>query len=223
MKTKTSLLTALIAFAGGASLMAQVYSVNVVGYVNAPVQVGFNLLSNPLVNGTNGLAQVLPTVTNGTRVYKRITSGPDAGNFSIDIYNGGVWYDEASEAVSTTTLSPGEGFFVLSSVATNITFVGEVKTGSTSVPLNSGFNLIASVVPQRYELISPDFPVVNGYQHYKLKPDSTYAVSVYNNGWFDIDSELPVQVYSSDVNTPAQGFFILNPGSATTWSRTFNL
>ena len=47
MRTKTLLLTAALSAAGIASSMAQVYSVNAVGYVNTPLVTGFNLISNP--------------------------------------------------------------------------------------------------------------------------------------------------------------------------------
>src|SRR6478672_7317898 len=46
MRTKTLLLTAALAAVGVSSSMAQVYSVNVVGYVNKSVPKGFYMLAN---------------------------------------------------------------------------------------------------------------------------------------------------------------------------------
>jgi hypothetical protein len=221
--TKTLILTALLGIAGSATVMAQsnVYSLNIVGYVNASVIPGFNLLANPVVTGTNGIGQVLPSVSEGTLVYKYLPNG----SFNIDIFASGAWYDFNTELPSTTTLSPGEGFFVYASGSSTITFVGEVKTGTNTVTLNTGFNLVSSVVPQRYELLSPDFPAANGMVHYSLNTNGTFTVSLYDTsvGWFDQDTEAPRQVYSSPDNAPATGFYLYNPAGTTPWTRTFNV
>lgn len=220
MKTKTSLLVALMAIAGSASLMAQsVYSLNIVGYVNAPLVNGFNLIANPFNVGTNGIGQVLPTVPEGALVYKYLPNG----TFNVDLYASGSWYDFNTEAPSSTTLSPGEGFFIFSP-ATNLTFVGEVKTGTNTVTLNSGFSLVSSVVPQRYELLPPNFPATNGMTHYFFT-NGAFTVSIYDSsvGWYDQNTEAPRQVYSSPDNAPASGFFVFNPGAPTPWTRSFSV
>src|SRR5687768_8351279 len=59
MRTKTLLLTAALAAAGLTSSMAQVFSVNAVGFVNVTVPASsFALLANPLNQPTNDLASV---------------------------------------------------------------------------------------------------------------------------------------------------------------------
>src|SRR5271166_2726177 len=70
MRTKTLLCMAALA-AGVATSMAQsnVYSLNVVGYVNYPFTLGnYTLVSNPLDNTTNDLNTILPGVPDGTSV-----------------------------------------------------------------------------------------------------------------------------------------------------------
>ncbi len=61
MRIKALLCAAALA-AGAVSSMAQsnVYSLNIVGYVNVPLVTGFNLIANPLDNGTNDLASLFP-------------------------------------------------------------------------------------------------------------------------------------------------------------------
>src|SRR5688500_4600203 len=59
MRTKTLLLTAALSAAGIATSMAQVYSVNAVGYVNTQLVPGFSLVSNPLNNTTGNTIQNL--------------------------------------------------------------------------------------------------------------------------------------------------------------------
>ena len=84
MRTKSILLGAALLAAGVATSMAQVsnvYSVNVVGYVNLNLTNGLNLISNPLDavgNGgaaSNTIANVFGVVPDGTQVYKFTNSG----------------------------------------------------------------------------------------------------------------------------------------------------
>lgn len=216
MKTKTSILTALVALASGTGVMAQVYSQNVVGYVNVDVTPGFNLIANPLVSGSNAIGEVLPNAPEGAVLY---TLKGD-GSFNLDLFTGGAWYDFETEEVSATQLAPGKGFFLYSGVADTLTFVGEVQAGAASIPLNSGFSLVSSVVPQSYELVSPDFPAADGMVHYAME-GGNYIVSVYSSvfGWFDQDSE-ELRSVSTE---PGKGFFIFNPGAPLTWERNFQL
>lgn len=217
MRTKTLLLTAVLSIAAAASSMADVFSVNVVGYVNVSLATGFNLLGNPLVSSNNNaIGQVLPTAAEGSVLYTLKTDG----SFNTDLFASGAWYDSATEVPSTTTLAPGKGFFIFSPSATNITFVGEVKQGTNGVALNSGFSLVSSVAPQSYELVGTNFPTSSAYTHYKLV-GSSYQISAFDPsiGWYDTQTEAPRQVLT-DV---AKGFFIFNNGGAQTWTRSFSV
>jgi uncharacterized membrane protein len=58
--------------------MAQVYSVNAVGYVNVAVAKGYNLIANPLNNqGGNKVSVLMPTAPNGTTFFKYKGGGYD--------------------------------------------------------------------------------------------------------------------------------------------------
>jgi hypothetical protein len=217
MRTKTLLLAAVLGLASAATSMAQVYSANVVGYVNVSLASGFNLLGNPLVSSNNTIKQVLPSVPEGAQVFKLLPSGA----FNVDFYAGGVWYDTVSEAPSTTTLAPGEGFFLYTLATSNITFVGEVKQGTNTVTLNNGFSLVSSVAPQVYSLVSPNFPAADGQQHYKLVGNN-YQISSYSSAlssWYDNVTEANVTL-NTEV---AKGFFIYRLGAPTSWTRVFNV
>ena len=50
---------------GIATSMAQVYSVNAVGYVKTSLQPGFNLVSNPLTGSDNSIGGLLANVAGG--------------------------------------------------------------------------------------------------------------------------------------------------------------
>jgi len=148
MRTKTLLLTAALAAAGLTSSMAQtVFSVNAVGFVNVTVPAnGFALLANPLNQTTNDLATVLPDAPANTQVFE---FNPAAGGFAIYTKRStGAWTGSGAD---TARLDPGEGFFVKNgnaAAAATLTFIGEVPQGNLSTPIQAGFNLLGSKVPQ---------------------------------------------------------------------------
>jgi len=147
MRTKTAILTAAFVAAGALSSMAQsnVYSLNVVGYVNVPLVSGFNMIANPLdLDGTGTNNTVSGTfgtsLPNNSQVYKF-----SAGGFNNTyIFARGSW----SAGASTATLNPGEGIFLSVPTGTNFTFVGNVLQGSeTNQFIAPGFTLLGSKIP----------------------------------------------------------------------------
>jgi hypothetical protein len=146
MRTKTTLAAAAILAAGLASSMAQanVYSLNVVGYVNASYVAGFNAAANPLVGSPDN---TLNTVLSGTGVPDNtivFTWDTALQDFSPTlptyVAGSGTWSPNAS-------VIQGQGFFVLAPSAFTHTWVGEVKQGTTTTPIAPGFNGIASPAP----------------------------------------------------------------------------
>src|SRR2546421_8566425 len=139
MRTKTLLLTAALSAAGALTSMAQVYSANMVGYINLQIPKGFSMIANQLnASPDNTIATVLANAPENTTVYKFVPTPPPAhyvtANFSAD--NPG-WIP------NNITLNPGEGCFigVDGNFAPNgftATFVGEVQLVS-STPVNNGF------------------------------------------------------------------------------------
>jgi hypothetical protein len=145
MRTKTTLVAAAILAAGLASSMAQnVYSLNVVGYVNVNLVPGFNAVSSQLVgNPDNNLNTVFTgsTIPDTTLLFKWNTTTGD--------------FDAVIPSYSTTThtwtpniaLEQGLGYFVYAPSAFTQTFVGEVKQTPTTTQIVPGFNVIGSPVP----------------------------------------------------------------------------
>lgn len=143
MRTKALLCAAALA-AGALTSMAQVYSANVVGYVNVPLPAGglFTLLANPLdasmggtVPGGNDITNLFANASPGDTIFRWIpTANGGAGDFdfaTLPVYGGGVWSTHF-------ILNPGEGILYLNannSVATNVvTFVGQVNQGTITAP-----------------------------------------------------------------------------------------
>lgn len=143
MKAKVLVVTAMLCVASVASALAQVYSVNAVGYVNVVVPAGkFALLNNPLTNTANDVKTLFADAPNGTKVFVF----QDGAFVEARKINATTW----SGAGATATLMPGQGFFVQNNGAADftVTFVGEVFQGTFNIPLAAGFNLIGSPVPQ---------------------------------------------------------------------------
>lgn len=196
--------------AGVSSSLAQVYSVNVVGYVNKTVPSGFYMLANQLNNGTgNKVVDLIPAPADNTFVYKFNAAN---GGYVIIDYLGGWEGDDLN-----MSLNPGEGVFISSPSQQNVTFVGEVVLQS-SVSLPNGFSIISSVIPQSAPIDTMGFPAADNDFVYQYNPSNGgYIINDYLGGWEgDGNGTAP---------TPAIGesFFFFNPGGTRAWTRTFTV
>jgi len=240
MRTKTLLLSAATLAAGVAtSMAANVYSVNVVGYINITVNPGYNLIANQLdVDGVNAVGTVLnagtPSSQEGAQVLKFSGS-----SFSSDTYannTGDVgfigWYDSNSGNPSTTTISPGVGFFYLNPAGApaTLTLTGTVKQGTNSVALGSGFSLISTIAPQAITIdttATNNFPAGEGDQYLAFVGGAFLTSDTYADntgdvgfiGWYDSNSGNP----ASPTPAVGQGFFYLNSGAPKSWTRNFQV
>ena len=198
MRTKTLLLAAVLSAAGAATSLAQVYSVNVVGYANVAVTAPFSLIANPLNNTAgNDLDRVLPSVPFGTTIYKW------NGTTFVSSVNFGSWSPNL-------TLAPGEGAFINIAANTTLTFVGEVMQGALTTPIPAGLSIKSSQVPQTNTLENLNFPAAFGDTVYFYR-GGAYQSSVFF-GTF------------SPPAIPAIGeAFWVNAGAAATWTRTFTV
>jgi hypothetical protein len=198
MRTKTVLLSALLGALGSVSVMAQtnVYSLNVVGYINAQIPPGFSILTCPLVaTPDNTLNTLLPNTNNAY-------GGPNGGSpYHTQVYAfSGGGYNVIENAVSTnlnasgwssgglTTINPGQAVFIYNPLTTNetATFVGTVVSGPVTNVLSPGFNLIGSIVPATGDLVTN--PIMNFTN--AAKQDQVYAYDP-TNQVFDIYSYTP--------------------------------
>ena len=216
MRTKALLCLAALAVGLTASMAQNVYSLNVVGYINLNVTAGYTLCANQLNNGTNGINQVLANPPSGAVVLTFVNN-----DYNQDVADSGAWYDNTTGNPSTTVLGPGKGFFYNAPAAATITLVGEVPQGATSIPLPAGYSMIGTYTPQALELSTANgFPMADGT--YYLKYDTTihdYVTDVTDTGaWYDNTTGNPVTV------APAvgQGYFI-NAPSAAVWNYNFTV
>jgi hypothetical protein len=203
MRTKTLLLTAALGAAGVASAVAQVYSVNAVGYVNTALATGFNLVSNPLNTGGNTVAEVHPTAPAATLLY----TFSSATGFSV------LQYDDEWLPAGTTVIAPGTGYFLKVAKAETVTYVGEVPQGTLTIPLVAGFNLVGSKVPQAGKLTTDlGYTPVDGDLVYTYAGAAGYSIFQYDGEWLPSEPVLKV----------GEGIWI-KKAAAGSWTRTFSV
>ncbi len=208
-------MTAALGLVGAATVSAQVFSVNVVGYVNSELQPGWNLIANPLDN----------TATDGNTVGVMFgTALPDASA----VYK----FDNATgkylDTVSYTslfgwdnpgmTLMPGEGAFVnvAGTAPVTITFVGDVKQGALTTPLAAGFNMVSSQVPQAGLLVTD--------LGYVAADSDTVYQHVRGGGYKDGNTFTELFGWSGGEPTVGVGeAFWIQKVAAGSWNRTFSV
>jgi hypothetical protein len=209
MRTRLILTAAAIGVAGSMGALAQVYSVNAVGFINKVIPANsLAIIANQLTVGGNTINEVIPTAPDGTIVYNYT----QAGGFAINGREFGAW------TTPTADLKPGSAFFIANNAATplTITFVGEVPQGSLSTPLLAGLNLVASQVPQAGALTAAlGYTPADGDQVYQWDA----AINGYKapNGF-----EFGAWSGGDPALTVAEGFF-LSKAAAGAWARTFSV
>jgi hypothetical protein len=234
MRTKTLLLAAAAALAAGIlNSQAQVYSANVVGYVNIPVTPNAFKLVDPALDvdgtGTNNtiLSLLSTNLATGTFVYVFNGTGYDILNYA-PLTRGGspVWSLNGTNA-STYPLNPGEGFWVLDPSDTNIVEAGTVLQGSLTnkyVPPTGVFNLVASQVP-----LSGGVTTTLGYT-----PTQGDFIYLYNGSGYDIYNYAPLTRGGSPVwslngvaDEPqisiGQSFWLLPASATPSWNVNFTV
>jgi len=205
--------------AGVATSMAQsnVYSLNVVGYVNYPFVVGdYTLVSNPLDNTTNDLNTILAGVPDGTSVALWSTAAQD--------------FSPTSPAYSSTTgkwvpdvaIAPGQGFFVIPNGNFTNTFVGNVRQQAITLSLvgSGAYECIGSTAPLGGSVtnVLGQYPPVDG--------DS---LAIWSTNAQDFSPTVPAYSSTTHKWTPdyafnvADGFFIIRNSGAVTWTNQFTV
>jgi hypothetical protein len=209
MKTKSLLIAAAALAAGVISSQAQVYSQNIVGYVNVVLQGNgnYNLIANPLDDGNgNQLTNLINATGLGLFKQSQCLTWNSVGGGYITVNATGTPATWAGNA----TLPPGVGFFLRvgkpgdgSPNVTN-TFVGSVvvpSAGSVTNIIYSGYQIYGSVIP--------------------------YAGNIANSGSNGGDTNLdfggPLSVKKSQILTfvPGAGFVADNKtGTPPLWANT---
>lgn len=201
MRTKALFVAAAIGLATVIPSLAQVYSVNVVGYVNVDVPTGFSLVSNPLDATSNNVQDLMPAVN--MTVYKFTD-----GSYEIATYiaAASLWTGPNFE------INPGEGVWINNAGDPfTITFVGEITEGTKDNAIPAGFSIRSSIIPQSGTMTALGWPAEVGDAVYEWdNAASAYATANFVGVW--VPAEPTIEV--------GQAFFASSP-QAKTWSRDF--
>jgi hypothetical protein len=205
MKAKTLLIAAAALAATVISSEAQVYSQNVVGYVNVYLPAGQQILvSNPLDDGTNTVTSLGANLAN-----KSIIQTWNGTGFTPSQKGGGVW-------TTNTPIPVGTGFFIKSFTTITNTFVGNVvpfSGVSTTNSLPAGqLVLVGSTVPFAGNLTDTNLNIGNSLANKSI-------IQVWNGSGFT-PSQKGGGVWTTNLNlSVAQGFFVKS-FTATNWVQT---
>jgi len=242
MRTKTMLISALLGALSSVSVMAQtnVYSLNVVGYINVSIPPQWSILTCPLqCLPDNTLNTLLPN-TNG---YFNQVSPPL--HTLVYAWTPGQGYLVQEEAVTTNAnasgwrtggadiaLTPGSAVFIYNpfSTALSNTWVGTVTSGTNLVnPLLPGWNLVGSILPASGDLVTTSLiSLTNGQKQdllYTYDPVLSWAEYLYNAA----DAAWTAGGVTNDPVTTniTQGFFYYNTTRFVTatnngWVESYN-
>jgi hypothetical protein len=232
MRTKTILLSAIVGALSSVSLMAQVYSLNAVGYINVSVPAGFSIIANQLNTTNNNISplldsQLLDGNHNGVTIYKY---DPVNGFSQVVVAGTGVGTAAWQGNATTTTLNPGEAAFVFNPLPQfNLTFVGTVLQGSLTNTLAQGFNLASAIVPVSTNLDSSTLGLVPnpGDTIYFYDPVLGYNVQyvAVSSGGGGYTWQFTGSTNTAPTPNVGQGFFYFVPPSASgnVWISNFTV
>jgi len=210
---RTKALVCLAAFAAGAvTVMAQanVYSLNIVGYVNYTQPAGkYAIITNPLKQGGNDVSEIFSAGAQypGLTVFKRNSAGTgyDQSSYDSDL-NG--WS-------APLVVNPGDGVWLATPSGTPFTntFVGEVIQSSSN-PLPAGYSIKGSVLPQA-GLVQTDLLIPGA------AGDTIFAWNG-SNGYDQFPYDVDIGFWSPEPTIPICGaFWYYNAGATKNWVRNF--
>ena len=132
---KTLLIAAAALAASVISSQAQVYSQNIVGYVNSTLASGYNTVANPLDNPTgNSLTNLFPGIVDGTYdgSYIYVWGGTTYTAYYVDSTQGGLNDFGDNGNVPSPNINPGSAIFISANAAHTNTFVGAVHVDAAA-------------------------------------------------------------------------------------------
>jgi hypothetical protein len=214
---KTLLIAAAALMAGVISSQAQVYSANIVGYVNVVFPAGQYVgAANPLdLDTVNSVTNVFAGVPKGTAV---LTWNGAAYTTLTKNAVTGAW----PAAAATTLIPPGVGFLVKSPSAYTNTFVGNVipnSPGVNNTPLPAGlYTFVGSVTPLSGVLTDAGTNTLN--LGASLPKGS--QVLVWNGSGYQTATKNAVTgVWNTNLSIAVAEGMLVKPASATNWVQYF--
>lgn len=230
MRTKSLLAAAAIIAAGVASSQAQsnVYSLNVVGYVNLTIKPGFNLITSQLKSSTgsssvNVLLTNAPTLADGSTFFGWNAGAQDFNQADIWVQAENTWYLGDGSAPTASPAPRGDSYFINNIGADAVlTLVGEVHQGATAVPVPALYGFLGDPAPVSQEIKTNGFPIADGstLQTFDTTAQDYTQAIIGDSGAFLLGDGSAEAFFAPLVG---QGFLYNNPGASTTWNRNFTV
>jgi len=205
--------------------MAQnVYSLNVVGYINVPYTNGFQMVANQLHSDSTGTNNTVGGVfgtnlPNLSKVYGFSTvSGYGTATYASSTGN---WV--GGQPTVNNSLSAGGGVWLqipgASGTSGNVTEVGEVHQGTTSLPIVAGFQIMSLVPPlQTTVKTAMAFPAGNTDKIYQFANPAGYTTHTYSSS---------ANIWTSGEPNPKVGeaFWVQRAAAngGATWAQTYSV
>jgi hypothetical protein len=234
MRTKVLICAAALAASLASSMAQNVYSLNVVGYVNVTLPSHqFTAVANPLDASMGGTIATGNDMTNlfNINTAPLLANGSTIATFNsaLNNYNASVSYVALSKKWgSTFPMPPGKAalFFNNGASATVVTFTGQVPQGTYNVGTlpSHQFSLVGSPVP-----IGGN--ITNSTTAVGLVPANGDTVATFSsalNNWNASSSWVQLSKKwgstASSTIDPGQGFLYFNNGaSANNWVSNFTV
>jgi len=243
MRTIKGLLcaAALVASIGASMAQSNVYSLNVVGYVNLPVLANhWYLIGNPLSAGDNTAVSVLTNLTasvgdtvgwDQSQIYQfDPVTGWGSGN---DVYfsDGGFgWYPYGD---TLKDLTPGKGVWFYPTSSGTVTFVGTVMTTNKFQVVGGGkYNMVASAFPAAQSLhamgLLGQSNLAEDVNDVVLRHDAVRGwdqSSLYYNsyGWYGSDWDNNSYDPAGPTLNVGEAVFYLDNNGTANWTQTFTI
>jgi len=218
MRTKVLLGLAALAVGLSTSVAQNVYSLNVVGYVNVSLQASkLSFLSLPLASA-NGDYTVGNTI--------KLDNGDGSQDFSL-LYHWNVGAQQWDGAITwfggawdnpSMVISNGAGFFIAANANSTLTFVGEVPQGVIPYSVPVGLSTMANKIPVTTNFpgadVGNDFDLV--YTWNQAGQQWNGANTYFGGAWDSASADGPTL-------NPGDALFYANGGTALAFTRNFTV
>ncbi len=221
MRTRTLALTAAIS-AISAAAMADVVSVNVVGFGQPVAEVGIQPHCNPLKATNDTISAIMPAPSDSQVVTAQKWNKTTQSFEGAITYIPGVGWDNPDAVIDA-----GEGFFVSLDSAATVTFVGEVRqsgSGTLDTPLGVGFNFVGSQVPQGGTTeATGGITTALGFQPSAAAVDTAQQFDAVTQSYKGAATHIPGVGWDAEPVLAIGEALVISREVAGRWSRSFNV
>jgi len=175
---------------------------------------GYNLIANQLdLDGTGTNNSIYTAIGTNLPVNTQVLAWNGSGYATTKLLATGKWL--VNNQFFTNSVNPGSGFFVdlPGSVATNVTFVGNVITGTNTYPISAGYQIVAPSGPVAGTLDTTNGYTVSKNDQVLVWTGTGYSIRKWSGStWLGGDPQLTV----------GESVF-LNAVNNTNWTQVLNV